>query len=50
MRDVSRLSLHSILQNPAIVNPPAPPNFYEQLAVPSQTDRSATASGRRHLG
>ncbi len=36
---------NTILQNPAIVNPPAPPNFYEQLSVPTQTDRSIAAFG-----
>jgi len=36
---------NTILQNPAFVNPPAPPNFYEQLTVQSQTDRSIAAFG-----
>lgn len=36
---------NTILQNPAFVNPPAPPNFYEQLSVPSQIDRSVAAFG-----
>ena len=36
---------NSILQNPAFVNPPAPPNFYQQFGVPSQTDRSIAAFG-----
>jgi iron complex outermembrane receptor protein len=31
---------NTILQNPAFVNPPAPPNFYQQFSVPSQIDRS----------
>jgi iron complex outermembrane recepter protein len=35
--------INSILQNPAFVNPPAPPNFYQQFSVPSQVDRSVAA-------
>jgi iron complex outermembrane receptor protein len=35
--------IDTILQNPAFVNPPAPPNFYQQFSVPSQVDRSVAA-------
>jgi len=35
--------IDTILQNPAFVNPPAPPNFYQQFSVPSQVDRSMAA-------
>jgi len=37
--------INTILQNPAFVNPPLPPNFYEQLTIQSQTDRSLAAFG-----
>jgi iron complex outermembrane recepter protein len=36
---------NSILQNPAFVNPPAPPNFYQQFSVPTQVDRSVAVFG-----
>lgn len=37
--------INTILQNPAFVNPPLPPNFYEQLSMVSQTDESIAGFG-----
>jgi len=36
---------NTILQNPAFVNPPAPPNFYQQFSEPSLVDRSVAVFG-----